>query len=290
MSRIPLLVARTEFRRTVRAVSDERTKLLVMALLAVFMVGPITVVGAYLLPELGAQVAHTVTPDEAALATEIVTGGVAVGWLFLAFMAAIRAFTTTADPDEPAFLFVSTSLRNTVVGVVAAEILLFAVWIVPPAILLSAAFAHGAGTVLPPLFAALFVAVERARESGRDQLLNEDVEAAAAELPEPAVSLGRVFALTSNKQAVLRHLVDIPQLKRNSVTDTTEAISASMKDGLSPGTIKRFLYEMADIGVVERVQSTETEGKGRPPSRVEVRFSPTVFRRLYDLRNGDGGL
>ena len=159
MSRIPLLVARTEFRRTVRAVSDERTKLLVMALLAVFMVGPITVVGAYLLPELGAQVAHTVTPDEAALATEIVTGGVAVGWLFLAFMAAIRAFTTTADPDEPAFLFVSTSLRNTVVGVVAAEILLFAVWIVPPAILLSAAFAHGAGTVLPPLFAALFVAV-----------------------------------------------------------------------------------------------------------------------------------
>ncbi len=43
------------------------------------------------------------------------------------------------------------------------------------------------------------------------------------------------------------------------------------------------LYEMAESGVVDRVEATVTNGQGRPPSRVEPRFPPTAFRRLYDF-------
>ncbi|ELY52952.1 hypothetical protein [Natronolimnohabitans innermongolicus] len=157
MTRIPLLVARTEFRRTIRSVSDERTKLLMMALLALFMGGSIMLAGGYLLPTLGSEVAAGVTPDEATLATEFVTGGVALGWVFLTFMAAIRTFSAAADPDKPAFLLTSTKLRNVVVGVVAAEIAMFAVWVLPPAIVLAGAFAYGAGTAVPLAVAPLVV-------------------------------------------------------------------------------------------------------------------------------------
>jgi len=41
---------------------------------------------------------------------------------------------------------------------------------------------------------------------------------------------------------------------------------------------------MAETGIVERVQAEHHDGKGRPPSRVELRFPPTAFRRLHDLR------
>jgi hypothetical protein len=46
----------------------------------------------------------------------------------------------------------------------------------------------------------------------------------------------------------------------------------------------RFLYEMAETGIVERVESDAHEGNGRPPSRIELRFPPSAFRRLHDLR------
>lgn len=149
MRRAALLVARTEFRRTVRAVTTERTKLLLLALLGVLMLGSLTVAGGYLLPSLGEHYAGTPSAEQVALATDAAAGGVAVAWLFLVGMSAIRAFTAAANPDEPAFLLVSTSTRNAAIGIVAAEILLFAVWILPPAILLASAFAVGAGTVVP---------------------------------------------------------------------------------------------------------------------------------------------
>jgi Cdc6-like AAA superfamily ATPase len=132
--------------------------------------------------------------------------------------------------------------------------------------------------------AALFIATDRANEAGRTKLTQEDVEAAVDEMPVPCVSLGIVLALPANRQAVLRELVDLGPEERSSVTATTAAIGGSDSVDLSPGTVKRFLYEMAEAGVVERVQSTTQGGQGRPPSRVEPRFPPTVFRRLYDLQ------
>jgi Cdc6-like AAA superfamily ATPase len=132
--------------------------------------------------------------------------------------------------------------------------------------------------------AALFVAAVRATGNDRTHLTEADVRDALAEVPRPSTSLGRVLALPTNKQLVLRHLLDLEADERVSVSATTEAISARPDVDLSAGTVKRFLYEMAEIGIVERVQSDRKDGKGRPPSRVELRFPPTVFRRLYDLQ------
>jgi Cdc6-like AAA superfamily ATPase len=132
--------------------------------------------------------------------------------------------------------------------------------------------------------AALFVAADRANQDARVRLTDQDVTAAVDEIPHPSVSLGRVLALPANKQLVLRNLVDLDPDDRASVTATTEAISSRPAVDLSPGTVKRFLYEMAEVGIVERVQSERPTGKGRPPSRVELRFPPTVFTRLYDLQ------
>ena len=126
--------------------------------------------------------------------------------------------------------------------------------------------------------AALFVAADRA---GRDRVTGSDVAAALDEMPESPVSLARVLALPANKQAVLRGLVDLDSDDRVSVATATEAIAATGLD-LSPGTIKRYLYELAEAGVLERVRAENPERRGRPPSRVELRFPPSAFRRLYD--------
>jgi len=144
--------------------------------------------------------------------------------------------------------------------------------------------AEWAGGNAHDALAALFVAADRASQDGRSRLTDGDVAAAIEEIPRPSVALGRVLALPANKQLVLRELVNLDDADRVSVTATTEAISARPAVDLSRGTVKRFLYEMAEVGVVERVQSADHDGKGRPPSRVELRFPPTVFRRLYDLR------
>ncbi|MFT4885352.1 MAG: Cdc6-like AAA superfamily ATPase [Natronomonas sp.] len=136
--------------------------------------------------------------------------------------------------------------------------------------------------------AALFIAADRADDENRSRLTDADVTAAIEEMPEQSVSLGRVLTLPDNKQAVLRELVDLDAADRDSVTATTEAISSKETVDLSAGTVKRFLYEMAEIGIVERVRSDVQNGTGRPPSRVELRFPPAAFRRLYDLQKGDG--
>jgi Cdc6-like AAA superfamily ATPase len=132
--------------------------------------------------------------------------------------------------------------------------------------------------------AVLFVAADRADRAGRSRLTGDDVSAAIDEIPRPSVSLGQVLALPPNEQLVLRELIDLNASDRASVTETTEAISTRPTVDLSPGTVKRFLYEMAEVGIVERIRSDVGRGKGRPPSRIELRFPPTVFRRLYDVQ------
>jgi Cdc6-like AAA superfamily ATPase len=131
--------------------------------------------------------------------------------------------------------------------------------------------------------AALLIAAVHADSNGRDRLTEADVTLAIEEIPDPCVSLGRVRSLPANRQAVLRELVDLDATETESVTKTTEAISRRPTVDLSQGTVKRFLYELAETGIVERVQSTKDTGKGRPPSRLEPRFPPTAFRQLYDL-------
>lgn len=132
--------------------------------------------------------------------------------------------------------------------------------------------------------AALFVAADAAATAGRSRIEPQDVEAGQADVPRDGAVLGRVLALPDTRRAVLRELVGLDEDDRRSVTSTAEAVAASGRVDLSASTVERFLYEMAEAGVLRREENREAGSQGRPPSRIVPRFSPTVFRRLYDLR------
>lgn len=145
----------------------------------------------------------------------------------------------------------------------------------------AAAIAEWADGDAHDALAALFVAADRAARAGHATVTDADITAAFGEVPPDGVALGRVFALPENKQTVLRALLDLDPAERESVTVATVAIAD--ETDLAAGTIKRYLYELAAVGIVERVQAPEDGESGRPPSRLEPKFPETVFRRLYDV-------
>lgn len=129
--------------------------------------------------------------------------------------------------------------------------------------------------------AALFGAADIASREAHDQITAEDLSAGMDLVSKPCVALGEVLALPYNRQKVLRLLVDLDPEQRESVQATTEAIVNADDVSLSPATVKRVLYELADAGIIRRVQVEKVEGVGRPPSRVEPRFPTLVFQRLF---------
>jgi len=133
--------------------------------------------------------------------------------------------------------------------------------------------------------AALFVAADRASERGRSRVDDADVARARESVPRPCVPLAQVLTLPPNRQRVLYALLDVAPDDCASVEETAAAIAPDVD--LSAGTVKRYLYEFADDGVVERVR-TDGSTSGRPPSRVEPRFPTLVFRRLHERREPDG--
>lgn len=131
---------------------------------------------------------------------------------------------------------------------------------------------------------ALFVAADEAATEESSRIRERDLHTGMNAVPRPSAPLGRVLALSDNRQRVLRRLIDIDDGQRASVDAAASAIAASPALDLSAGTVKRLLYELAEVGVAERVASDRAlAGSGRSPSRLELRFPPRVFRRLYDL-------
>jgi len=131
---------------------------------------------------------------------------------------------------------------------------------------------------------ALFSAAELAESSGADRIRERDLTDGMDAVPRPSAPLGRVHTLPENRQLVLRRLLNLQESTTESVTATADAITDASGVDLSSGTVERFLYELAEEGIVQRVQVSQTSGAGRPPSRLEPCFPTLVFRRLYDLR------
>lgn len=133
---------------------------------------------------------------------------------------------------------------------------------------------------------ALFSAAELAESAGVDRIRERDLTDGMDAVPRPSAPLGRIHTLPENRQLVLRRLLDLQDGTTESVTATAKAITDAAGVDLSAGTVERFLYELAEEGIVQRVQRSETSGAGRPPSRLEPCFPTVMFRRLYDLRDG----
>ena len=133
---------------------------------------------------------------------------------------------------------------------------------------------------------ALFGAADLAEAAGASRIQERDLTDGMDAVPRPSAPLGRVLTLPANRRLVLRRLIDLDESATGSVDAAVEAITDARGVDLSAATVKRFLYELAEEGVVERVTVAGKGGAGRPPSRLEPRFPTLVFRRLYDL---DGG-
>ena len=117
--------------------------------------------------------------------------------------------------------------------------------------------------------------------ANRAQFADTDITAVIKNMRHSRVPLGVVFSLPKNRQSVLRELVRLGPDQRQSVSTATNAIEQS---DLSESTVKRFLYELAESGIIERKESDTTHSKGRPPSKVIPRFPAEVFARLYDFQ------
>ncbi|WP_339102608.1 AAA family ATPase [Haloterrigena salinisoli] len=124
--------------------------------------------------------------------------------------------------------------------------------------------------------AALFGAAVLASRDGSDRIAPAHLERARDDVPDDSVHLDRVLSLSETRQRVLLDLVSIDAADRPIRDLATEIADRS---SLTAGTVKRFLYELADRGVVERVPLSAT-GSGRRPSGVAVRFPTIAFRAL----------
>lgn len=184
-------------------------------------------------------------------------------------------------PDDAATIEVEPYSRATLTDLVAAR---------ADAGLGQGALAHGAVRRLAEwadgdagvALSALLGAVETASADGDATLDDEAVEAGMAAVPWPCVPLGRVLALPTNRVRTLMCLVDLDPTERAPVGDCAARIADRLD--LTDSTVERFLYELAEAGVVERVRLDDAGGPGRPPSRVDPQFPTLAFRRLVGRR------
>ncbi|WP_049927480.1 Cdc6/Cdc18 family protein [Halopiger goleimassiliensis] len=131
-------------------------------------------------------------------------------------------------------------------------------------------------------FAALFTAAVFAGDDG-GPITDAHLERAKADVPADSVHVGRALAVPRTRQRVLLELVRTEDT-RAAIRDLAEVIAD--RTDLTAGTVERFLYELADRGVLERTP-LPGEGSGRSPSSVEPRFPLTVFRTLTTAEGAD---
>lgn len=128
--------------------------------------------------------------------------------------------------------------------------------------------------------AALFGAASLAERNAVSRVREPDVTAAMEAVPDGCVPLGRVLALPPNRQAALAALLDLEDAETASVEVAANTIAA--ESDLSAGTVKRYLYELAESGILQRVANDQSVGSGRQPSRVVPQFPTLAFRELYE--------
>ncbi|MDS0475748.1 AAA family ATPase [Natrinema sp. 1APR25-10V2] len=129
--------------------------------------------------------------------------------------------------------------------------------------------------------AALFGAAVLATEDDADRVEHRHLEVARADVPEDGVHVGRPLALSATRQQALLALVELDAADR-SISETATAIAD--RSSLTAGTVERFLYELADDGVLERIPLRSGDTSGRQPSAVEPRFPTLAFRSLSTAR------
>jgi len=129
--------------------------------------------------------------------------------------------------------------------------------------------------------AALFIAANVAEGADATRLRDEDVEAGIEAVPRDGVPIGQVLALSENEHHILERLLALDRDEERPIEKTAQLIGE--QTDLTPGTVKRQLYELAQFGVLSRQEVTVgPPGNGRRPSGVTPNFSATLFTLLRE--------
>lgn len=130
--------------------------------------------------------------------------------------------------------------------------------------------------------AVLFTAALVASDAGRNTLQTGDIEAAIEQTPSTSASIGRVLSLRETKQDVLDALLELDGDHRKTIETTAEAIAVN--SSLTQTTVRRYLYELANEGFLQRVEAESIpDGGGRKPSQLIPCFPAPVYRKLRSL-------
>lgn len=120
--------------------------------------------------------------------------------------------------------------------------------------------------------ALLYEAAKRADDVDADRVHGHHVEGAVAAFPADTVSVARALAEPRNHQRVLAALV---ALEEDSPTLPDAAAAIAARTDLTESTVTRFLYELANAGLLARTPDEETS------STVTPRFPPGLFAALH---------
>jgi Cdc6-like AAA superfamily ATPase len=120
--------------------------------------------------------------------------------------------------------------------------------------------------------ALLYEAAKRADDVDADRVHAHHVETAVGAFPPDTVSVARALAEPRNHQRVLAALVALED-DRPTLPEAAEAIAA--RTDLTESTVTRFLYELANAGLLARTPDEETS------STVTPRFPPGLFAALH---------
>lgn len=127
--------------------------------------------------------------------------------------------------------------------------------------------------------AALFIAAVTAEAEDEPRIDHDAIVRGMEAVPENGVPIGRVLARSATERQVLRRLLDRPFDRDVAIPTEADAIAAD--SDLTSGTVERLLYELAQVGVLERTElSVGGQLVGRQPSSVVPNFSPALFEQL----------
>jgi len=130
--------------------------------------------------------------------------------------------------------------------------------------------------------AAVTGAAITAERAGASTVRPEDLDEGSRRFRARASRSGGSSRSPESRRRLLYELVSLSDDDRASVSAATETIASRKAVDLSPSTVRRVLYELADAGLLDRVTARRSDGKGRPPSRLVPRFPTLVFQELFD--------
>lgn len=116
-----------------------------------------------------------------------------------------------------------------------------------------------------------------ADHDGADALERDATRVARSAVPEATVHLDAVLALPETRRRVLTSLLGLAP--EPTVAEAADAIAARTE--LSTGTVRRFCYELAEAGILER-RTGDAAAPGRDPSHLRPAFPWLAYAGLAE--------